>query len=155
MSDDKKENNVVNLLDRLKKNDPGHPIIPEEVMSVMEDLLKPDDLTGFLRVIEVLRTIGNEVQINASIIDLCLKVTQHPSEELDLEDGAVQKKTEASQVITLDFAFLPEYDEETDEFHEIDFDEYVNTITPTLRKGIVSLMYWHDGKGNKDDKSKE
>lgn len=148
-------NNTVtfSLLEKLKK-DKDKPVIPEEALTLMNEILHENDLAGFLRVIEVLRTIGDEVEIKADILDLSIKCSQCPTEILELEEGAIQKKTEAVQQVTIDFAYLPillsESESDDPEPEHLSFDDYLEGVTSILNKAIIALMYWHDGVEKKN-----
>lgn len=155
---ERKDTVTFSLLEKLKI-DKDKPVIPEESLTLMNEILHENDLAGFLRVIEVLRTIGDEVEIKADILDLSIKCSQCPTEVLNLEKGTIQKKTEAVQQVMMDFAYLPTLFSESEsdnlenlESEHLSFDDYLEGVIPILNKAITSLMYWYDGKDDLKNK---
>lgn len=144
-----KNDNVVShtLLERLREKKEQHKqLVPEEIKSIMDDLLKPDDLAGFLRVIEILRAIGDKVEISADMVSLWIKCEQ-VANYTDFENETINKVSGATQSVTFDFDCIHMHDEELD---DTSFETYVEDAAPTLRKAIEALTYWDDGKINEE-----
>ena len=150
MCEDNDNDNVVShaLLERIKQKKEQHKqLVPEEIKSIMDELLKPDDLAGFLRVIEVLRAIGDRVEISADIISVMIKCEQTASYN-DFEEETMHKLSGALQSVTFDFDCIHMHDDEVED--GAPFATYVEDTAPLLRKAIESLTYWDDGKNNDD-----
>lgn len=145
-----KENVVSHtLLERIKQKKEQHQqLVPEEIRSIINELLKPDDLAGFLRVIEILRAIGDKVEISADILNIIIKCEQIAS-YIDVEDEVINKVSGAAQSVSFEFDCIHMHDE-LDE--NTPFETYVEDTAPTLQKAIESLTYWDNGNVDDDEK---
>jgi hypothetical protein len=127
MSDDTKiisfENHPIKR--KIKERD-GMPKLSKEMLELMDDIFTPENITGFLCVLEGLRQIGDYVRVDVDQESVSMRITQF----LDTVADAIEKTSEISQMVSFDF----------------DPEQPYSLIAPDARKAAEMLTYWTDGE---------
>lgn len=115
-----------------------------ELKEIMDQIVHPGDIDGFLRVIEILRTMGDTVTISANSGEVSIQCTQIMEE---FTESNVNKLSEISQDVTFPF----DYSNEIDEGRPVGFDNYVKTTAKVAREAIEFLHGWGDGDSEMEE----
>ena len=145
MSDD---NNIVDFAIKFKEKTDNNKYkhIPPEIMQEIENNLKPEDYQAFFRVLETIRSIGDETSIVASKQGIDFTVTQYPEEAVEVPDTFAMKNVEITQRVAFDCSPLVDLD-----FSEEEIATYIVDSAEQIRESIISLIYWHDGSIHEDE----
>lgn len=121
-------------------------INPNASKDVLEDLdacLAPDDMEAALRVFQVLRTMGDEVNIRIDHSDIYINILNEQHEAIDAGvdfSEQVIKASATTQTSSINFEYV---EEQWDSF-----ENFIFNVGFSLRRCIESLTYWSTGKEN-------
>ena len=119
----------------------ANPNISEDVNEDLNSCLHEGDMEAALRVFEVLRTMGDEVNIRIDHSDIYINILNEQHEAIDAGidfSEQVVKSSATTQTSTINF----EYKEEEWDSHE----NFFYNVGFSLRRCIESLTYWSTGE---------
>jgi len=145
MSDD---TNILDFAHRFKEKTDGNKYkhIPPEILEDIEDKLKPEDYQAFFRVLETIRSIGDEMSIVATGKGIDIVVTQIPEQAVEVPDTFAMKNVEITQRVAFDCSPLADL-----EMTEEEMTQYIIESSELVRESVISLIYWHDGSVHEDE----
>ena len=145
MSDD---NKILDFAIKFKEktNNKKYKHIPPEIMEELETNLNPDDYQAFFRVLETIRSIGDETSIIATKQGIDFTVTQFPEQPVEVPDTYAMKNVEITQRVAFDCSPMVDLD-----FSDEEMATYIVDSAEQIRESIISLIYWHDGSIHEDD----
>lgn len=154
---DNHDDTVVSLTDHKaklqKKEESGNketdvvanPNVSSEVLEDLEACLQPEDMESTLRVFEVLRALGDEVNIRIDHSNIYINILneQHDSIDAGVDfSEQVIKSSATTQTSTINFQYVEEQWDSLENF--------IFNVGFSLRRAIESLTYWSTGKQEDD-----
>ena len=145
MADDTK---VLDFVSKFKEKTESHKYkyIPPEILKELETNISTEDYQAFFRVLETIRSIGDESAIVMTNTSIDISVSQFPEEAIEVPDTFAMKSVEITQRIGFDCSPIVDLDL-TDE----KMAEYIIKAAEDIRESIISLIYWHDGSIHEED----
>lgn len=121
-----------------------NPNLSPDVLEDIEACISHEDMEATLRVLSLLRTIGDDATIKVDQENIYITVNYDPDDDIDAGvdfPEQVVKMAGSYQAATINFDYK---DEEWDSL-----ENYIYNVGFSLRRCIESLSYW--GTGDKDD----
>lgn len=142
---DYKAKQQIKELDKNKETDSiVNPKLDPEMIKDLDACIQPGDMEATLRVFEVLRTMGEEVNIKVTHTDIYLSVQHVEHESIDAGvdfPEQVIKASRTEQTSTINFEYKEEeWDSLENFFYNVGF---------SLSRCIEALTYW--GTGDNDE----
>lgn len=154
---DNRDDTVVSLTDHKaklrKKEEVGdketdvivNPNVSSDILEDLDTCMQPEDMEATLRVFEVLRTLGDEVNIRIDHSDIYINILneQHDSIDAGIDfPEQVIKSSATTQTSTINFQYI---EEQWDSF-----ENFIFNVGFSLRRAIESLTYWSTGDKRDD-----
>lgn len=142
MSDDKNKNNVtpLRIVQGLKKenepsnDDPSNKSAEEVFEDLAGKMIQPGDFEGFFRVLELLRTLGDEINLKIDNEAIEIVAYQFPNKPIEIKGKQIRKNVKIGNVV-INFN-IPAYFLYTS--HD-DWQTHVHENSIDLEKMILSL----------------